>query len=323
MGAAGISSQSLAAVRRSVGQIVNCDFTEACRIADSAATLDPREPLLPYCMLAAIGMRDLDYDAVTDTARFNALYLRAVESTEKNDVRLDSSSHLLTVRGLALATYSAGCLRQKHYGKAVDVGLDALRSFERARRRYPGNGDALFIPGLYDCARGDLKQRLWWVLFWYPGSTRQGMEKLEQCAATALYAGPGARIALIDIYTKEKQSDKAGNLLDALDKEYPASRFIGWARARWCEARGDNIGAAAAYGHLADAYDTIPEAWRSAVTTRNKQAHRLLDAGKPEECAAACRSCLSRCVRHPEAFTREIESDTRRLLEKAGNHGMR
>ena len=274
MGAAGISSESLMAARRSVEQIVNCDFTEACRIADSAAILDPREPLLPYCMLAALGMRDLDYDAVGDTARFYALYLRVMEATGKAAVPLDSSSHLQTVRGLALATYAASCLRQRRYGKGVDAGLDALRNFERACRRDPGNSDALFIPGMYDCARGDLKQRLWWVLFWYPGSTRQGMEKLERCAAFAQYAGPGARIALVDIYTNEKQYDKAGKFLEALEKEYPASRFLGWARARWCEARGDKIGAAAAYGRLADAYDTIPDAWRSAITTGRREGRK-------------------------------------------------
>jgi hypothetical protein len=139
----------------------------------------------------------------------------------------------------------------------------------------------------------------------------------------AQYAGPGARIALIDIYTNEKQAGKAGKFLEALENEYPASRFLGWARARWCEARGDKLGAAAAYGRLADAYDTIPEAWRSAIATRNKQARRLLDAGRPEECATACRACLSLCARHADAFAREIESDTRRLLEKAGNHGAR
>ena len=300
-----------------IGQVANCRFDEANARIDSLVRADPGDPFLYVLRMTAIGLRDLDYDCSSDSAGYADAYLSVVRTSARLPRRtaLDSS-YALTMGGFADAMYASFCLRQKQYGAGVRVGLDGLKQLRLAKECDARNYDVDFFLGFYECAKADLRRRLWWVLFWSQGSVADGIARLERCVREAQFAGIGAAISLADVYTSHGQYDKAATLIDGLFRAYPESRFAMWARARYHTARSEHAQAAAVYDQLTRQYATIPAAVRSRAQTWNSQAHSLELAGKLAESSEQCGLLLAALGQNPDPAIRDIIRDTQRLRDR-------
>lgn len=300
---------------------INCEFDKGLKLVDSLVAANGPDGLMSYMRLSILGLRDMDYDCPPDTGKFLTSYRAAMSQTERKTAIFDSAL-TLTIRGSTQATYSAYCLRQKKYSAGIDAGLDALKVLKEAKQIDPNAVDADFVLGLYDCARATLKKRLWWVLFWYPGNSNAGISRLETCAERGTFAAVGARLALIDIYAEEKQIAPARDMLNRLQKTYPASRFVLWSKARLHEGLKEFSQAAAAYGQLADSYDTIPTARRSAAASRCNQAAMLDRDRRYTESAGICRKLIARFDHDRDPEIKGYVKEAKELLKKAEDSGL-
>lgn len=266
-------------VERANAAMIACRFDEALAVADSLTSAHPDDPLPLLLSLSALGLRDLDVEVSTASRQFESTCSLTVRKIDALELRSGVSSYSKTIRGLALAALTSHYLRQNRYLNAVGSGLDALGLLRQARALDSANADVDFFFGLYNCAKGDLKKKFWWVLFWYPGGEREGIEQLENCAQNGILAKEAAQLSLADAYVRARRFDEAGEALEKLEKAYPGSRFVWWAQARYLEALGSNRDAARLYGLLSGAYRSVDNGVYNALVTGCSQARLLLEAG--------------------------------------------
>lgn len=314
-GAFSISDQQSAVANRVVGLIVDCRFDSSRSVIDSMIHADTSDAFGYLLSLSLTGLRDLDYEDIAESAAFERDYTRLRGLIDNMGTTADRS-YVLTMSGFADATYAAYCLRRKRYREGVSVGLGALGQLKDAKKTDPDNHDVDFFLGLYECAKAELKQKLWWVLFWYSGSVEEGIAQLEGCVAHGRFASMGAVLALADIYTSEEQYARAETLLDSVTSIFPQSRFLRWSRARLLEARQEWSRAAAQYDLLWQEYREIPSAVRNAVTTRNKFAHALHESGDSKRALEICTEIVAMYQSSDDEHISDMVKDTRALMER-------
>jgi hypothetical protein len=297
-----------------VKQILDGNYTEAIRLADSAESSDKADPLAPIFRLAAIGVRDVDLDTLLDSAGFFHTYEISVGRIALYEKQNGVSSYSKMLLGFSKGLHASFYLRFESYFAAMQTGFDALKLLDDAYKLDTGNTDALLFTGLYDYARGELKKKLWWVLFWYPGSKENGIARLRQCGDHGTLTSTAARLALADIFIRDKRPSECLSVINRLEKDSPGSRFVLWAKVKYLESCSLYDEAARAYGQLSSSYaSVIPYGNYSELVTRSRQAQMLFLAGRKEEAAALCRNIL------PEARglrNKLIYKDTDKLLRR-------
>ena len=298
---------------RCIKAIINGDYDSAFFIADSVAFADSGDPLAPLFRLTALGVRDIDFDTLLDSAEFLRAYHAAEERRASYEKTNGVSSYTRTLEGFSKGFYATFYLREKSYFAAMRNGFQSLDLLEEAYRLDSTNADPLFLLGLYEYAKGELKRRLWWVLFWYPGSIKTGIERLTSCMGNGYFAVSPAAFALAEIYVRENKTDECSRLVERLEREFPDSRFTLWARAKYLESRRLYYEAGLSYELLAASYAAEPVGRYNAFCMRNLQAHMLLLAGQKKEAADSCRALL-----REKAIGREIPvyHDTKKLLQR-------
>ena len=312
------SSLSLSAGQREyagrcIKAIINCEYDTAFSIADSVTAADSCDPLAPLFRLTALGVRDIDFDTLLDSAEF----LRACRAAEERRALYEKtngvSSYTRTLEGFSKGFYATFYLRKKSYFAAMRNGYQSLDLLEEAYRLDSTNADPLFLLGLYEYAKGELKRRLWWVLFWYPGSKKTGIERLTSCMNNGYFAVSPAAFALAEIYVRENKPDECLRIVERLEREFPDSRFMLWAKAKYFESRRLYYEAGLLYELLAASYAAEPAGRYNAFYMRNLQAHMLLRAGQKKEAADSCRALLLE-----KAFGREVPvyNDTKKMLQR-------
>jgi hypothetical protein len=225
------------------------------------------------------------------------------------------SSYSSMLSGFTKGIHSSFYLRQESYYAAMQNGFDALKLLDEAYRLDTSNVEPLFFLGLYEYARGELKKRLWWVLFWYPGSKKEGIRRLWTCANRGVLTGKGSLFALADIYSRENMIGDAAPVVEKLRNDFPRSRFALWAQAKHFESKKLWYEAALVYELLAASYGAERAGAHNAFVTANLQAHLLARAGQKKEAAAVCRALLKTPVsRKNNALYR----DTEKLLKQVG-----
>ncbi len=294
VGALELEGRMVEPANRALAGIIDCKFATAMALADSLSQAEEEDPIGPLIRLLAIGLRDLDAGKVIDSAAFMASYRQTLERIEPDS--LERSSYALTMSGFAHASYAAFYLNQEKYLGALGVGLDAIKALNRARELDSLNYDVDFFLGLYDYARLELKRKLWMVLFWYPGNKREGIRKLERAASRACITADASRMALVDIYIKEKRYGKARRLLDTMLVAFPQSRFIRWSLARYYEATGRQDMAAETYGALSLSYRRAAHGMYNSLVTGRKQVEALLDENREAEARSAAQTLLQECA---------------------------
>jgi hypothetical protein len=296
---------------RCVHAILNGSYGDALSIADSAIAADRQDPLAPLLYLTAIGIRDVDFDTLLDTASFFRAYRLTEERITSWEHKNGISSYCSMLSGFCKGIHSSFYLRQESYYAAMQTGFEALRLLEDSYKLDSSNVEPLFFLGLYDYARGELKKRLWWVLFWYPGSKKEGIRRLWCCADKGMLTGKGALFALADIYTRENMPGDAAPVVESLRRDFPQSRFALWARAKHLESKHSWYEAALVYEQLAASYGAHRAGAHNAFVTANQQAHLLARAGQKKEAAAVCRMLLDTPV---SKKNRSLHKDTEKLL---------
>ncbi len=298
---------------RITSDILHSRFEKAVSRSDSAFVHDPQNAMASVLHLVALGMRDVDFDSTVDTAAFLASFDRAKKAVSEYEKSNGVSSYSKMLQGFTLAIHASFYLKTKEYFAAYGTGIDAIKLMKEARELDSTNTEVNFFLGLYDYARGDLKKKLWWALFWFPGNKASGIRQLEQAAKSASITGTASRLALCDIYLQQKKSPKSQALLNQLEKEIPQSRYLLWAKAKYHEELEQYTEAAEVYGTLAASYEKEPLGFYNSIVTRNKQAHLYHEAGEKQLAKNICKIVLERPA---EKRTRALHKDTEKLLEK-------
>ncbi len=276
-----------------IGMMINCEFTRALKQSDSLMASDSLEPLYPYLHLCALGLRDLDFDRIIDTTAFLSAYKRTIAQIDAHEKVHGKTTYSMTLRGFAYASHSSFYLLHGKYFAAIGTGMDAVRLFDDVKEMDSTNYDADFFLGFYNYARGELKKRLWMVLFWYPGSKKKGVKSLETCAQKGQISSLGSKMILIDVYVREKKYEKSKKLFKRMIEKYPASRFLFWSNARYFEVIKEYARAADEYGKLADSYEGERYGDYNALVTRLMQITLLKKAGQKEVAARIAAKTLT------------------------------
>ncbi len=301
---------------RIVTNIINCNFQQAFTICDSLKQKFPTDPLPSLLKLTTMGMRDVDCEQTIDSAGFLVEFEKTQTLIRDYEKAHGASSYIVMLDGFSKAMHAAFYLRQKAYFDVLHNGIDAIKLLTKAKELDSTNTDTDFFLGLYDYGKSELKKKLWMVLFWYPGSKKEGIKKLNECSKSASLTRTAAKLCLSDIYVQEKKPELSAAIISELEKQYKDSRFVLWAKVKYLESRKDYDAAAAVYEKLSVYYALIPEGKQNFFVTRNRMAHMLKHSGKNQDAAEICKSLLN-----DQQFDqyREIKRDTRKLLENLDN----
>ena len=275
-------------------------------------TADSRDPLAPLLYLAAIGIRDVDFDTTLDTAGFFRMYRTAENRITDYEKTNGPSSYSKMLAGFCKGIYSAFYLREKSYLAALKSGFKSLDLLGESHRLDTTNVEPFFLLGLYEYAKGELKRRLWWVLFWYPGSKKDGIARLWSSTENGFLTSEASLFALIDIYVRENKPDNCAPIVERVEQNFPKSRFTLWAKAKYLASRRLFYEAGLAYELLSESYAAEPAGKYNAFVTRNLQAHMLVQSGQKKDAADSCRAILRETV---SERTKPIYDDTRKLLK--------
>ncbi len=277
-----LPSDMLGEVNRAIEEMIKCDFRKAFSITDSLAKENPESPLPPLVHLFIMGLKDLDRDHITDEEKFMSLYQKTLENINIYEKEKGRDSYSLTLAGFADAVHAGFYLYQGKYFSATGTGKEAMELLQRAREEDKENYDALYFLGFYNYARGELKRRLWMVLFWYPGKREKGIEMLEECASKGLITSEAAKLVLADVYSMEEDYGKAEAMIDELWEKYPGSRFVLWSRAKLYERRSDYSKAAEAYYELSKDYSGVKQGGYNYLSTLLKAVDMYKESGDEE-----------------------------------------
>jgi hypothetical protein len=291
--------------------ILDCRYDIARSIVDSAAAADTSDPLAPFLKLVMLGMRDVDFDTVVDSSDFFATFRRTAALIERYEQKNGISSYSRMISGLTKGALSSFYLRQGSYYAALHDGFKALDLLGESVRLDSANADPLVLLGLYDYARGELKKRLWWVMFWYPGSKERGISRLWTCHEKGLLTGTASLFALANIYFLEKKPEECKKIIALLEPGFPRSRFFLWQKINCLESQRLFYEASLACDLLAQSYAKEKYGGHNALLCLSMRAQYLVRSGQKKEAKQVCRLILNTPQNRRNKF---IFKETEKLL---------
>jgi tetratricopeptide (TPR) repeat protein len=307
-----------------VEDIVRCDFSRAARRIDTLYRVHGDTLQAAFAQLFCIGLRDLDYGIDTTRVTMERAYARSsrmLDSLQSGDT--PAFHGYVTMQGFADAAISSYYLRNGRYIQGVSHGKSAIRLLKKARALHSDAVDPLFFLGLYSYARGELRKRLWWVLFWFPGNKKEGIARLHTCMQRGTLTPTAAGIALVHIYAQEHRFDEARRLLRRLQQRYPRSRFVLWAAARLYTHQDAHERAARVYDSLSSQYARIPRAIRSRIASTYEAARAYRSAGNCVQARQRCRTIEALCRRRAGDFFKEKTQEAQALAEECSRNAQR
>jgi tetratricopeptide (TPR) repeat protein len=291
--------------------ILNCRYDIAQSIVDSAGTANKDDPLAPLLRLTMFGIRDVDFDTIIDSSDFFQTFRHTETLIGRYEQKNGISSYSRMLAGLSKGIHSSYHLRLGSYYAALQNGFEALDLLGESVRLDSANADPLFLLGLYDYARGEIKKRLWWVMFWYPGSKERGIERLWYCNKQGVMTGQASLFALGEIYIREKKPEEFRKIMALLERDFPKSRFYLWQKIRYLESQRLFYEASLACDLLALSYAKDKYGNFNAFVSENMRAHFLVRAGQKKEAGQVCR----RILKTPQDKRKKaIFKDTEKLL---------
>jgi tetratricopeptide (TPR) repeat protein len=291
--------------------ILNCRYDAAFAIIDSAAQVDKKDPLAPLLRLTALGIRIVDFDSTIDTAYFFRTHQLTQTTIEQFERDRGVSGYSKMLSGICKGIYSAFYLRRGSYYIALQNGFETLDLLNEAVRLDSSLIDPLFLLGLYDYARGEMKKRLWWIMFWYPGSKDRGITRLWTCRKQGVLTGTAALFTLSEIYLRENNTEESMNIMNLLEKDFSKSRFFLWQKTKYLESKRLFYEASLACELLADSYAHEPYGNYNVIFSQNQRAHLLVKSGQKKEALEVCRQILNTA---PTKRNKVILKDTEKLL---------
>jgi tetratricopeptide (TPR) repeat protein len=294
-----------------INAILKSDYDTAFAITDSAIHADTIDPLPCLLEMTALSLRDIDFDSLIDTAAFFAAFRRTESRIAAYERKNGESSYSLLVRGLCRGGCAAFYLRLESYYTALHSGFKALDLLEDAWRMDTTNVEPLFLLGLYDYAKSELKKKLWWVLFWYPALKERAFNRLQLCREKSVLTGKASLFALAEMHLREGNTDKARPLLSQIERAFPKSRYMLWTKIKYLENRRLYYEASLACDLLAQSYAQHPMGTYNALVVRTTQAHMLARAGQKKDAVTLCRSLLKQ---QNNKRTKPLHNDIEKLL---------
>lgn len=310
-----LSSERETIVNRTVNHIMHSNYDSAFHAVDSSE-LSENDPLPLVLKLAIIGMRDIDFEKIIDSTLFLATYAQASEKVTVWEAENDTTSYSRMLTGVCGAIHASYYLWQKKYFSAMQNGLDALRIMREAQEIDSTNHEVDFFLGLYEFARAELRSRLWWVLFWYPGNRQDGIERVERSASRAKITASAARLSLCDIYIQEKRFEDARTAIELLKNDYPDSRFVWWAEVKYFEALDQYDSAEEVYYLLAQSYSTEEYGEYNYFYSSSRRAEMLFNAGRYETANTLCDNMLHK--KNINQYSK-LKKTFKRFWERSGN----
>lgn len=262
--------------------VINCQFTEALTHVDSLIAAEPTVPLFPVMKVSILGLRDLDLGTAADSALFRKSYESAHHSIKQYEDKNGKDSYSMTMIGFADAMFATYYVHHSQYFSAIDLGMDAIRLFRKVKKIDSQNYDVDFFLGFYNYARGELKKKLWMVLFWQFGKKDKGISSLEICSSRGSILNDPAKMILADVYVQEEMFHKYEKLIVNLENKYPQSRFLMWSRARFYEKKEKYLQAAEVYKKLSNYYKDVFKGEQNHLKTCLKQLE-MLEKSKTHE----------------------------------------
>jgi tetratricopeptide (TPR) repeat protein len=278
--------------KSTVREILECRFDDALRIAENAYQSGDKNPMAAVMHLAALGMRDVDFDGMIDSAAFMRSFERAKGAVDRYENQHGASSYVSTLKGFVLGMHASFHLKNGSHFAAMGTGLDAIKVMKEAKELDSTNTEVNFFLGMYDYARGDLKKRVPGVLFWFPGDKKSGIRLLEEGAQGAVITKTASALALSDIYLKEKKTQQSRDIIYNLKRELPQSRFVLWAEAKYFENQKMFLQTAKAYENLSESYKKEDHGKYSMIVTGSKAAHMYEKAGVYDIATDICKDIL-------------------------------
>jgi hypothetical protein len=311
-----LSTEQQVVVDSVVARVLTSRYEQAFGLIDSVMDTPAADPVFPMLRLSATVFRDMDVETVVDSQLFEQAYAEALHVLDQEEASGGGGPYTTMLRGYVLANVAAHDLRQRRYGRAVSVGLEALRLLDSAAVLDSTNAEIDFVLGLYDVSRADLRKRLWWVLFWLPGDHARGVQRLERCVRNGRITAVAAELTLVEIYTRDGRLAEANRLLEGLLERFPGSRFVLWGEAKHYEMVDNPRRAAETYGLLAASYDTTRLGAYNAVVCRQAQVRLLADAGDVDGALAVCERLEQQCREVGDGRVADVCREGARLCRK-------
>jgi len=225
--------------------LINCEFDNAYKLSDSLLLKNPKEPLYYYLALASIGLKSLDFDEILDSEKFREIYERGITIVNAMLEKEPDNCDLQMIRGFLMSSNAAFLLLSRRFAAGVREGTRALDVLRTAQLCDPKNYDIGYYLGFFDYAQAELRRRLG-PLAIFTSLTRNaedGIRALEASVKNARFMNYAAKMVLVDVYVRENRLDKTAEILPALLKKYPESRFLLWTKMRYQFARRDTVSA--------------------------------------------------------------------------------
>jgi len=252
------------------GLMINNDFDLALKTIDSLIKNDSAEPLFPFLRLCTLRARDLDFDRVIDSSSFFSTYNKTIKKISEYEASKGQDSYSQTLTGYAYVTYASYYIQNNKPFNAIGRGMDALKLFRKLKREDSTNYDIDFLLGFYDYTKAELRKKFWFVLFWFPGSKKRGLESIERCNEQGTFTRLVAKMSLIDIYNLNSETQKSKEITDSLLNCYPKSRFILWSQIRYYENEKEYTKCAETYAMLSNSYQKSRYGDYNMLNTRLK-----------------------------------------------------
>lgn len=308
-----LEGQTLATTQQVADCIINNQYLNAIAIIDTIPEAE-KEPLFAVLKLAAIGMRDVDFEKTIDSTLFLSSFKDAEGSINRYaQGKSVSKSYIDMLSGMTKAIHASYYLRQKKYVAAMQNGFDAIALMEKAQEADSLNYEVDFFLGLYEFIRSELRSKLWWVLFWYPGNREEGIRRVERCAENAVITKSAARISLSDMYLQDKKSEKANEVIMQLKTSFPQSRFVMWAEVKYLSAEKNYLRAAQIYNTLSKSYEKEAFGEYNSLFTATQKAHMLFLAGQTLSAKEQCSNLLENSTLNNY---RSLKKEVSKLMEQ-------
>lgn len=310
-----LDDTSLKISKYSITCIINNDYTEAIHALESAMN-NSDDPLYAVLKLSAIGIRDVDFEQVIDSTLFLSSYVETDSLLKQYLLKnkdVTDTTYIETLRGISYAIYASFYLHQKKYFAAMQKGFDAIEIMKNVQVMDSLNYEVDLFLGLYEFIRAELRSKLWWVLFWYPGNKKAGIKKVERCARNAIIAADAAKFSLCDMYQQDNRGDQTKKMIHELKAKYPGSRFVMWAEAKFYETQKKYVKAAELYSTLSKSYSKESCGDYNRHVTNYKRAYMLHKAGMEVDAGKLCATLLSSDTIYKY---KQIKKDVKKLAKQ-------
>lgn len=184
---------------------------------------------------------------------FNDLIRQAITVAKARVQKNPEDTEALYYQGAALglrAGYSVTVKRS--FRRAMGDANGSIQIQKRVVKMDPNYNDAYLSIGLYEYVIDSLPF-IWKTLArlaGLKGSKSKGIEHLELATQKGKFASDDARVILIGLYSREKQPEKALEVISYLAAKYPRNYLLGVERGNMLYQRGRKDEGAAAFAAL-------------------------------------------------------------------------